>query len=404
MDAVTSRQPSSATIRIVVKRVLGALLLAGIAVAGPDGAVAPASRWTGPHGPPSNSRRSHALAVTRDVVEAWSVELPGRSVASPVTWDGRLYVLCTARRGMLLCLFSLESGELVAKKQLPKAPEGDLHAWGRSVFVRTAENEVAAFRPAGSSLIKGWSYAAVDEIGEMRVLENEIYVIVNGNLLRLSTGSSKPDWEARGRYFGPPAVYGGFVFCMSSGRRDSTIKLEAVDRRSGGRVRSVEVAYTEGSAKSPAELMVSASQILVSPVRPFAVQGGSATHAFVPFSYGAGKPVIGECDGLSSFGTWPAACRDGVLTMEEGRRWMWWKKEGGLVLAQKKWTPELFRDHIAPTVLGDVAYFGTWAADIVTGEVMWRLPVGGVRHSPVPADKLVVIVDKQDVLRAYRER
>ena len=73
------------------------------------------------------------------------------------------------------------------------------------------------------------------------------------------------------------------------------------------------------------------------------------THAFVPFTYHHRSPTIGKCDGFGSFATWPAACRDGVLTMDEGTRWMWWQKKGGLVLAEKKRTPDLFTDKVAPT-------------------------------------------------------
>jgi hypothetical protein len=175
-------------------------------------------------------------------------------------------------------------------------------------------------------------------------------------------------------------------------------------RRDGAQVTTRTIAGTEGGATTPEELMVARNQILLSPGLPFSTRGGVLTHAFVPFTYHHRSPTIGKCDGFSSFATWPAACRDGVLTMDEGTRWMWWQKKGGLVLAEKKQTPDLFTDKVAPTVLGDVAYFGTWAADIVTGEVLWRLPVRAVVHPPVPADKLVVIVDAKNHMRAYRER
>ena len=84
---------------------------------------------------------------------------------------------------------------------------------------------------------------------------------------------------------------------------------------------------------------------------------------------------------------------------------MLWRKRRGLVLARKQWTPDLFQDMVAPTVLGDVAYFGTWAADVVTGEVLWRLPIRGrVLFPAVPADKIVVVIDESHTLRAYKER
>jgi len=378
------------------------LLLVSVIRADPDGAIAEPTRWTGPHGPASNSRRSRALAVTRDVVEAWATKLPGTSVAPPVTWDGRIYALCEASKGHILCVLDLGDGKLIAKKRLPKAPRGDLHTWGRNVFVRTSENQISTFRLAGRSLIPGWKYAGA-RMDSVRVLENEIYVRSGGSIHRLSPQSSKPLWTTTGDYSGPLALYGNSVFCQIRGARD-VVKITVL-RRSGGQLGTTRlVAWTQGASRTAAELMIAPTQIVVSPGLPFATKDGSATHAFIPFTYTAQGPVLGKCNGLSSFGTWPAACRDGVLTMEEDRRWMWWTKKGGRVLAKRRWTPDLFTDKVAPTVLGDVAYFGTWAADIVTGEVLWRLPVRAVLHPPVPADKLVVIIDSQSHMRAYRER
>ena len=382
---------------------LGFVLLATAFVcAEPDGSIAEPTRWTGPHGPASNSRRSRALAVTRDVVEAWATKLPGRSVAPPVMWDGTVYTLCTARKGHILCGIDLRTGKLKAKKQLPKAPAGELHAWGRNVFVQSSERQLSAFRMAGGSFLQSWKCNDIDP-QSVRVLENEVYARTGRAIVRLSLSESKPVWRVPGQYIGPLALYGEYVFCQSSTGRET--RIEALRRRDGANVARRRVAWIDGTSPKLAELMIAPNQILLSPGATFATQGGSATHAFVRFTYSkSAAPRIGECDGLSSFGTWPAACRDGVITMEAGRRWMWWQKKGGLVLAKRKWTPDLFKDNVAPTVVGDVVYFGTWAADIVTGEILWRLPVRGVQHPPLPADKLVVVVDVSDTMRAYRER
>ena len=72
------------------------LALAGVCLAAPeepDGAIAPAARWTGPHGPGSRSRRSNAIPITRSVSESWSCTLPGRALAPLVHWDGVGFVL-----------------------------------------------------------------------------------------------------------------------------------------------------------------------------------------------------------------------------------------------------------------------------------------------------------------------
>jgi hypothetical protein len=51
-----------------------------------------------------------------------------------------------------------------------------------------------------------------------------------------------------------------------------------------------------------------------------------------------------------------------------------------------------------------VAYFGSWAADVETGEILWRLPVRAVAFGAVPADRLVLVIDLKHALRAYRSR
>jgi len=382
--------------------VVGLLLLTAAVGADPDGAIAEPTRWTGPHGPASNSRRSRALAVTRDVVEAWATKLPGVSVAPPVTWDGTIYALCAARKGHILCGIDLRTGKLKAKKQLPKAPAGELHTWGRNVFVQSSDRQLSAFRMAGGSFIQSWKCNDIDP-QSVRVYESEIYARSGHSIVRLSLAESKPIWSATDDYIGPLAIYGNYIFCQSGGQDDS--KIAALRRRDGSQAARKLVAWIDGDSPMSAQLMVGPNQILLSPGSSFRTQGGSATHAFVPVTHSTrGAPRIGKCDGLSSFGTWPAACRDGVITMEAGRTWMWWTKKGGAVLAERKWTPDLFVDRVAPTVVGDVAYFGKWAADIVTGEILWRLPVRGVKHPPVPADKLIVIVDLKDTMRGYRER
>ena len=55
-------------------------------------------------------------------------------------------------------------------------------------------------------------------------------------------------------------------------------------------------------------------------------------------------------------------------------------------------------------MLDDVAYFGKWAAELKSLEVLWRLPLRSVRYGAVPADRLILVLDGNGVLRGYRER
>jgi hypothetical protein len=73
------------------------------------------------------------------------------------------------------------------------------------------------------------------------------------------------------------------------------------------------------------------------------------------------------------------------------------------VIAQRSHSPDLFKDLVPPTVLGNIVYFGTWAADIQTNEILWRLPLRTVAFGVVPADRLLLVVEG-DTLHAFKSR
>ena len=75
-------------------------------------------------------------------------------------------------------------------------------------------------------------------------------------------------------------------------------------------------------------------------------------------------------------------------------------------LATPKDNPDLFRPavRVAPTALGDIVYFGTWAADIRTRHVLWRLPVKELYYPAVPLDRMVLVIDGNRRVRAFRPR
>jgi len=396
---------------------LGCLYAAAVALgAEPDGAVAEPARWTGPNGPASHSRGSRAMPVVRDVVEAWAAKLPGPAMAPLVHWDGKGYVLCDGKRNPVLCAIALKDGRVLGTKQLPKAPHGDIHVWGGRVFLRRHEHQISAFRHVGKTFLETWKYSSgkekTDEFtpGGMVVHDNEVYVVSHGSLLRVAPGAGRPVWAAFHKCRGTPAVYGNFVFVLGhSGRRRSRrgLSLFALERSTGRVAASVGVgSYAGGEPgfRARGGLTIGPTQILVRAPAGLKSTDGWATHAFVPFHASAGAAGLRESTGLFSFGITPAVYRNGLLAAHKGREWHWWHDGQGEVLAEKKFTPDLFRDIVPATVLGDVAYFGSWAADVQSGEILWRLPLRTVRYGAVPADRLILVLDGWGVLHGYRER
>ncbi|MHC4133657.1 MAG: PQQ-binding-like beta-propeller repeat protein [Planctomycetota bacterium] len=388
-----------------------AWLCALVQASEPDGAIAAPARWTGPNGPASHSRRSGAMPVTRDVVEAWAVTLPGKPIAPPVTWDGLAYVLCAAPRGAVLVGVDIARGELVARKILPKATGAPIHVWGGVVYVVTRPNQLTGLRRSGKTFVEGWKYRHKDfRPSGMVVIENEIFVVSNDEILRLAPGSGKfVIWRRAKQYRGPPAVFGDCVLVLGHKRkhREAVPTLYAL-RRSDGTVLSVaRVASYAGASPAPTEqggITVGAQYVLVETPRDLSLQGGRARHGFVPYTRNGRSVSLRSADGFVDFRVKPAVYKGGLITCAEATQWQWWVGERGRILAQRRLSPDLFAQLVPPTVIGDVAYFGGWAADVETGEILWRLPVRAVAFGAVPADRLVLVIDLQHALRAFKSR
>ena len=370
-----------------------ALLATLAAAAEPDGAIAEPARWTGPHGPAGHTRRSRAIPVVRDVVEAWAVELPGTAATPPVTWDGIAYLSCVGKRGETLCAIDLASGRLVAKKILPKSTAKALHVWAGVVYLQTTPNQVSGFRLVGKTFVERWKYGGKKLRPEgMVAIENEIYVVSRGSLLRLAPGHAKPIWKSFERFAGPPAVYGNSVLAVGESRRAT--RLYALRRRDGIVTASPIIGY--GGDAGDRAMTIGTETILV----PFGYRGG---FMFVPYEMNGDEASPTTPDGSMKFQVQPAVYKQGLIACEGKNEWQWWVGKKGRVLARRRWTPDLFEGPVPPTVLGDVVYFGTWAADVETGEILWRLPLRTVSFGAVPADRLVVVTDGTH-LRAYRSR
>jgi outer membrane protein assembly factor BamB len=341
------------------------------------------------------------MPVVRDVVEAWAVKLPGPAWGPPVTWDGLAYVMCGAPSGGgVLVAADVARGGVVASKPLPKAPAAPVHVWAGVVYAMTGDSQLTGLRRAGRTFLEGWKYTARDFAPEgMAVLENEVYAVSKGTLLRLAPGSRKPVWSLPQGFVGEPAILGDTVLCLSG----NGVRLWCGRRRDGAAIDTARI-VEGGMFASRAQITVGSQYILVRsrPV-PFS-EAGIGPCAFLTYSLEGKEVKARAADGYMEFGATPAAYKDQLIACDRMDCWLLWQGESGRVLAHRQYTPGLFTHPVAPTVLGDVVYFGAWAADIETGEVLWRLPLESVRFGAVPADRLVLVIDSKDTLRAYRSR
>jgi outer membrane protein assembly factor BamB len=401
-----------------------ALLLAVAAAAAPDSepdaAVAEPARWVEPRGCASGSFRSRALPVVTEIEEAWQLSFESVD-APPVHWDGIGYVVARAGGKPHLVAFDLATGKERARVVIRGFLRGSpLLVWDHLAMLQPDEEQITGYRLSGKRLEVAWTYRGrTDARPRLPVVhDNEIYCLLGDSLARIRPGASSPSWTKYKPEAGALAVYGGHVFVASfgdpweaqTGQQISDLSLSVFRRSDGGEVRSAQVCQAVHDSIPPKlSLMVSDSQIYVGAEWRFLAEDGYASHAIVPVS------SAGDAFTLGRPGMW--TCRvppshhpkEGTLllsTPRKGRGLEWCADRGGRIykLAAETEQPECFKDMVSPTVLGAVVYFGSWAADVDTGEILWRLPVQRVTCAAVPADGLVMVVDEGRTLRAFRGR
>jgi len=412
-----------------------ALLLATVAAAEPpagpepDAAVAAAARWVGPGGCASGSYRSRALPVVTEVEEAWRLDFDAVE-APPVHWDGTGYVVARIDGKPCLVAFDLSTGRELAREKLRGfVKESGLLVWDHLVLVQPEEKQLSGYRLKGRRLGIDWVLRGRSGLGPPRlpvVHDNEVYCYFGESLARIRPGSSMPTWTASvGEHVGRPAVHGPFVYVASFGDpwpaeipgRAGTVLVSdlylQVFRRSDGelifRDKVCQSFYAEDHEPAP-EVTVAGGTVFVGSQWPFLAADGKATHVIIPLRRSSGPMGIDGRPGLWTCEVPPAHHpRLGTLLLSSGRNSLYreWStsREGRIYsIAREAEQPDCFRDRVTPTVLGDVVYFGSWAADLRTREIFWRLPVKHVTYPAVPADRLVLVVDEGRALRAFRGR
>lgn len=402
------------------------VLLAVAAVALPAGAepagqVADALRWYDPRGCAGGSRRSAAIPVTGDPVEAWKVETRQPVLAPPVHWDGRLYLLCGSGKQRELLALDLFEGRELARRILGSGPPTKPVVWDHRVYLRIAEEEIGEFVVVGSGFNESWRHRpACGPLSDPVIFENEIYVGSAHGLLRLSPGRAKPVWKtvcgpARGR----AAVYGDVVCALGEEQvpgYEPSMHLYSYLRSDGSCVAALNVAwYHRGSIPLldvEGELVFGGGRCYIRAPAPLAAQNGSCPAASLPFGMTRGGARAGEKEiSLLDVDGGFTTHRDGLVAFMQGRskrEIVYFTNEGGgtsgHILSDSREQPDLFACEFPPTMLGDIAYFGDWAADVTTHQILWRIPVASLAFPIVPADRMFVAVEAPCVVRAFRER
>jgi len=386
-------------------------------VAEPDGAIAHPLRWSDPNGTPAGTRRSACLPLTNDVEEAWSVKLPGFAESPLVYWGREAYIVCSLGRQRSLVAIDVLAGTILAKKRLADGPKPLPVVWDGRVYLRTSATEIAEYRRVGRTFNRLWSLRVGEQfVSDPIIFDNEIYAVADGDLVRLRPRRRDPVWRTglhnlRGR----PALYGEHVYVIGDFQRagfEPSAHLYVYRRDNGRTVEFKNAAWyrqrTPPELSLPGSITVTEKEVLIRGPIAFATQKGSASHVMLDRSDGADGLRIGRKSvRLQNYTVPPAMTSLGTLALADAKPlgWVLRKPEGGLYLSTYEDNPDLYsiKQRVGPTVLGDVVYFGSWAADIRTRRILWRLPVKSLKFPAVPIDGGVLIVDGR-ALRAFRAR
>lgn len=397
------------------------LLLAAVGAASePDGAIAEAARWVEPRGCASGSFRSRARPVVTEIEEAWRLEL-ARIAAPPVHWDGTAYVVGYSGRKAVLVAVDLDTGRERARANLKGHVAGSgLCVWGDMVFVQPAEDQINGYRVEGSRLRPAWIFRGRKVRGEWQhprlpvVHDNEVYCFLGTRLARLRPGSNFPVWIADiddldPEVAGRPAIFGRFVFVahMKVTRSRARLELYVYRRSDGRRVELIRVCEARAGGSQALQLTVAGGTVYIGSRWSLLSTGGNSTYAMVPLEITATEVKEKGEVGLWSYEVPPAHHPGGTVVLARFNHELRWARHRGrkfFELTRKSAQPDLFLDRVSPTVLGDVVYFGSWAMDIETKEILWRLPFQNVTYPVVPADGLILVVENAKVLRAFRGR
>ncbi|MHC4223013.1 MAG: PQQ-binding-like beta-propeller repeat protein [Planctomycetota bacterium] len=396
-------------------RVLVLAVLATSAFAAPDASIAPAGRWTDPRGTAAGNLRSAARPLADEIEERWKLKLPGVAAHPPLCWDGLVHLVCVQAGKRTYLVIDLYAGEVLAKKTIPEGgPSLRPVLWNNTLIFSKQGTQILAYRGSRTGIRRIWN-SKPGAYSDPVVWDGEIYVVNNERLERLRPGRNSPVWSVGKEIRGRPAVYGNEVYVVGHVQQPGYypfVHLMAFDRKSGeprAMSRLGQYVNADKGIAGPTEIgeiSVTEESVFVRTPRELNSKRGGASHAVAPRAVGGGKLVL-EDSTLYDYDLLPSAHSTGAICRsqeKEGPRWGRWTQEGIHAIASGDRHPELFKDRVAAAVLGDIVYFGRWAADIRTGQIVWRLDGAKVAFPAVPADGMVLVVDDRRILRAFGER
>ena len=381
--------------------VVGLVLLATLASARePDGAIAPAGRWTHTRGPASGSARSHAPAIEALGEIAWTFKTKLPVLAPPLAWDGVGYVILGKGKRSTLAALDLTTGEQLAKAILKDIKPMRPAVWDHTVLVPIQGSKIVAYRLHGSKLRWRWTYDAGRGMSAPRVHAGEVYITTPRALLRLRVGRRLAVWSRPGNFTGDVAVFGPHVYALER-VKGGRLALTVAERLTGNVTERVEFGEDLGTP---------GGRVVVSEGVVGAADGSLEWHILErATARGAVRLAYKRPLELASS---PIAFDDRLFALTPMVTWLLASPASDDHVVNPRRRRDLFEAITAPVALSGTAVMGSWAANLRTREILWRLEEHaelwriskkGLRYA-VPVDKQLLMIPKDGLqILAVRE-
>ncbi|MCE9638472.1 MAG: PQQ-like beta-propeller repeat protein [Planctomycetes bacterium] len=368
-----------------------------------------AREWNQPRGNSERSAWVDVAPIRSQPVVAWRTALPGPASASPVTWQGIVYVpTMRGKDEFVISAVNAANGEILATKSLGKGEWAHLAVWRGTVFA-VMPDAVRSYRFDGKSISLGWSarppawYSQKTTWTGMPAVAGGVLVVPDANTVHLLD-------PANGRDLVPPIVTSDSsdlsddfaTVCVTPGAKgeldiarlgittwiDSIVVTGLGTRApvvgSHGITRSVFDAIgrrKELNPRSPILMRLGRRFFATSPTGFVAEADNSFCASVIIGAACASTPIANPATivrdvayGISTDSTAYAVSRDGSYSELT--------KRGQLPKGAKTGSA---------SAAGDVVYFGNWALDIASGRVLWCLA------GEAPLGPLVPVADGRAV-------
>ena len=163
-----------------------------------DGSRAASDTWSQDDGCPARTGATETEPMTGPREVAWKFNVTGEVEGEPLAWKGRTFVVERSGGKRTLHVLSTVTGAEKFKQAFDSnVPLAPCLTEGR-ILLRTTPRTLVAYAVGEKALVSRWTFTAKSAMGPPTALRDEVYVVVDGVLSRLTQGSAEAVWPKGG--------------------------------------------------------------------------------------------------------------------------------------------------------------------------------------------------------------